>query len=175
MARRHRAAQDYRHRLAVDALPLEMGAEYDLPGKVATAIYVSLYQSPGWFTHYRLPRRIGFVRRPAAVVETGETAAALPTGESLLSNLESQPDFIVEIGTSGDDSRLTERTLALTRATAFAAGTLVIWDVDLLRDEVVRVYRADDAATVTIYRRGEWAEAEPAVPGWRLPVDALFV
>lgn len=26
----------------------------------------------------------------------------------------------------------------------------------------------------TIYQRGEFAEAEPAVPGWRMPVDDLF-
>jgi hypothetical protein len=26
-----------------------------------------------------------------------------------------------------------------------------------------------------IYRRGETAEAEPAVPGWTMPVDDLFV
>ncbi len=27
----------------------------------------------------------------------------------------------------------------------------------------------------TIYHRGEVAEAEPAVPGWTFPVDALFL
>jgi Uma2 family endonuclease len=38
----------------------------------------------------------------------------------------------------------------------------------------VRVYRADDPDHPTIYRRGETAEAEPAVPGWRIAVDDLF-
>jgi hypothetical protein len=38
---------------------------------------------------------------------------------------------------------------------------------------VIRVYRQDDADP-TVYRRGEIAEAEPAVPGWRFPVDELF-
>jgi len=28
--------------------------------------------------------------------------------------------------------------------------------------------------TPKIYRRGETAEAEPAVPGWKFPVDELF-
>jgi len=26
----------------------------------------------------------------------------------------------------------------------------------------------------TVYRRGQIAEAEPAVPGWTMPVDDLF-
>jgi hypothetical protein len=46
--------------------------------------------------------------------------------------------------------------------------------VDLLSDDVVRVYRASDPENATIYRRGEVAEAEPAVPGWTMAVDDLF-
>jgi hypothetical protein len=38
----------------------------------------------------------------------------------------------------------------------------------------VRVYRASDPSMPTLYRRGEHAEAEPAVPGWRFPVAELF-
>lgn len=56
----------------------------------------------------------------------------------------------------------------------FAAGTLVVWDVNLLAEDVVKVYRASDPGTLTIYRRGEVAEAEPTVPGWTIPVDELF-
>jgi hypothetical protein len=36
------------------------------------------------------------------------------------------------------------------------------------------VYRSDKPETATIYHRGEVAEAEPAVPGWTMPVDELF-
>jgi Uma2 family endonuclease len=64
--------------------------------------------------------------------------------------------------------------MAKKRADYFAAGTLVIWDVDLLSDDVVRVYRASDPAKATIYRKGQVAEAEPAVPGWSMSVDDLF-
>ncbi len=64
--------------------------------------------------------------------------------------------------------------MAAKRAGYFAAGTQVVWDVDVLREHLVRVYRADDPGHATIYRRGEVAEAEPAVPGWRFPVDELF-
>jgi len=39
---------------------------------------------------------------------------------------------------------------------------------------VVKVYRATEPTSPTVYRRGETAKAEPAVPGWTMPVDALF-
>jgi Uma2 family endonuclease len=64
--------------------------------------------------------------------------------------------------------------MAKKRADYFAAGTLAVWDVDLLGENVVRVYRATDPEAATIYRRGEVAEAEPAVPGWTMPVDDIF-
>jgi Uma2 family endonuclease len=64
--------------------------------------------------------------------------------------------------------------MAAKRADYFAAGTLVVWDVDLLSDDVVRVYRSHEPEEPTIYRRGQVAEAEPAAPGWTMPVDDLF-
>ena len=59
------------------------------------------------------------------------------------------------------------------RADYFAAGTLVVWDVDPLA-ECIHVYRSTDPANPTTYRRGQVAEAEPAVPGWRVAVDWIF-
>jgi Uma2 family endonuclease len=49
-----------------------------------------------------------------------------------------------------------------------------VWDVDWRSEEVVRVYRATDPEHPTVYRRGEIAEAELAVPEWRIAVDELF-
>ena len=61
------------------------------------------------------------------------------------------------------------------RADYFAAGTLVVWDVDLLSEEVVRVYRdGHPDRPASVFRRGQSADAEPAVPGWVMPVDELF-
>ena len=84
------------------------------------------------------------------------------------------PVFAVEVRSEGDYGPRAEREVAAKRADYFAAGTLVVWDVDLLSEDVVRVYRATDTANPTLYRRGEIAEAEPAVPGWTIPVDDLF-
>jgi hypothetical protein len=60
------------------------------------------------------------------------------------------------------------------RADSFTCGGLVVWNVDLQSDEVVNVYHANDPDHPTSYRRGDIAEAEPAVPGWRMPLDDLF-
>ena len=85
------------------------------------------------------------------------------------------PRFAVEVRSEHDYGPTAEREMAAKRADYFAAGTLVIWDVDLLSREVVRVYREGNAETAAaVYRRGDHAEAEGAVPGWTLPVDDLF-
>jgi hypothetical protein len=49
----------------------------------------------------------------------------------------------------------------------------VVWDVDLIGDDIVRVFRATAPDVPTIFGAGDVAEAEPAVPGWTMPVDAL--
>lgn len=84
------------------------------------------------------------------------------------------PVFAVEVRSEGDYGPRAECAMAAKRADYFAAGTLVVWDVDLLSENVVRVYRASDPQTPAIYRRGEIAEAEPAVPGWTIAVNNLF-
>lgn len=81
--------------------------------------------------------------------------------------------FAAEVRSENDYGPQAEEEMARKRADYFAAGTRVVWDVDLLGEDVVRVHRATSPEP-TIYRRGEGAEAEPAVPGWRMPVDELF-
>jgi hypothetical protein len=43
-----------------------------------------------------------------------------------------------------------------------------------LSEDVIKSYKASDPEHPVIFRRGDLADAEPAVPGWRLPVDDLF-
>ena len=64
--------------------------------------------------------------------------------------------------------------MAAKRADYFAAGTEIVWDVDLLGADVIKKYRAGDPDEAEIFHRGEAANAEPAVPGWTMPVDDLF-
>lgn len=96
-------------------------------------------------------------------------------GDTGMKFFEGAPIFAVEVRSEGDYGTKAERKMAQKRADYFAAGTQVVWDVDLLSDEVIRSYRASDQDTPQVFRRGERANAEPAVPGWSMPVDDLFV
>jgi len=146
-----------------------------LPNRAAGAIYTSLRSherrlrrgyafSDNAAFKVNLPQRDSF--SPDAAFYIGE-----PTGMKFL---EGAPVFAVEVRSEGDYGPAAEREIAEKRADYFAAGTLVVWDVDLLGDAVIRVYRAGDPTKSTVYRRGEVAEAEPAVPGWTMPVDDMF-
>ncbi|MGH9840227.1 MAG: Uma2 family endonuclease [Blastocatellia bacterium] len=100
--------------------------------------------------------------------------AAWWIGEATMKFFDGAPAFAAEVRSEGDYGETAEDKIAAKRRDYFAAGTLVVWDVDLLGDDVVRAYRASAPDQPTVYRRGELAEAEPAVPGWRFPVDDLF-
>jgi hypothetical protein len=67
-----------------------------------------------------------------------------------------------------------EAAIGKKRADYFAAGTLIFWDVDLLSPDVIKSCGADAPDQPRIFRRGDTADAEPAVPGWRMFVDELF-
>jgi Uma2 family endonuclease len=89
---------------------------------------------------------------------------------------EGAPIFAVEVRSENDYGPNAEREMADKRTDYFAAGALIVWDVDLASGRgrrTIRVYRAPDPEQPTIYQNGEIAEAEPALPGWRFPVDQL--
>lgn len=111
-----------------------------------------------------LPNRQSF--SPDAAFYTGKIEG--------LKFLEGAPIFAVEIRSENDYGPAAEKEIAAKRADYFVAGTLVVWDVDLLGRDAIKVYRPSDPNNPTVYRRGEMAEAEPALPGWRVPVDDLF-
>jgi len=82
------------------------------------------------------------------------------------------PDFAVEVRSEGDYGPAADADIAAKRAEYFEAGTLVVWDVDPIAG-VVRRYRAESEVPMT-FRAGSEADAEPAVPGWRLSIDWLM-
>jgi Uma2 family endonuclease len=87
--------------------------------------------------------------------------------------LEGPPTFAVEVRSENDYGPAAEAEMAAKRADYFEAGTPVVWDVDLL-DECVRKYSATAANLPVVFVRGQEADAEPALPGWRLAVDQIF-
>jgi Uma2 family endonuclease len=87
---------------------------------------------------------------------------------------EGAPVFAVEVRSSDGYGPTAEKAIANRRADYFAAGTMVVWDLDLLSDDAIKGYSASDPETPIIFHRGEIANAEPAVPGWSMAVDDLF-
>ena len=114
--------------------------------------------------HVNLPHREAF--SPDAAYHLGPR-----TGMRFL---EGAPVFAVEVRSENDYGPRAERAMKEKRADYFACGTQVVWDVDLLSEDVIKSYKASDPEHPMIFRRGEIADAEPAVPGWRMAVDELF-
>jgi Uma2 family endonuclease len=87
--------------------------------------------------------------------------------------IEGPPTFAVEVRSENDCDAAAQAEMADKRADYFAAGSCVVWDVDPLA-ECIHVYEASDPNRPTTYGRGQVADAEPAVPGWRVAVDWIF-
>jgi Uma2 family endonuclease len=150
----------------------------DLPGTIAGEIFVCLHAHA---------RRVGHAVAHADGV--GFAVPELPSGRESFSPdasyytgprpakrmrfLEHAPTFAVEVRSEGDYTRGAERAMAAKRVDYFAAGTLVVWDVDTVA-ELIHVYRSTCPETPTTYARGQVADAEPAVPGWTIDIDAIF-
>ncbi len=84
------------------------------------------------------------------------------------------PAFAAEVRSQYDYGPAAERDMQAKRADYFACGTQVVWDVDLLSEDVIKSYTASDPEDPVIFRRGANGDAEPAVPGWRMAVNDLF-
>lgn len=84
------------------------------------------------------------------------------------------PIFAVEVRSKGDYGPEAELAMVQKRADYFAAGTQVVWDVDLLSDDVIKSYSAKEPNRPTLFRKGEIAHAEPALTGWYFAIDGLF-
>jgi Uma2 family endonuclease len=87
--------------------------------------------------------------------------------------IEGAPVFAAEVRSENDYGTATEEQMAAKRADYFLAGTQVVWDVDPIAREI-HIYRASDPTHPGTFRSGDAADAEPAVPGWRVGVDELF-
>ena len=87
--------------------------------------------------------------------------------------IEGSPAFAVEVRSENDYSPAALREQALKRADYFAAGTLVVWDVDPIAGTVAK-FSVDAPTTPTLFAAGDVADAEPAVPGWCVAVARLM-
>lgn len=88
--------------------------------------------------------------------------------------VEGAPIFAAEVRSKNDYGPKADRAMLAKIANYFAAGTLVVWDVDALREKTIRVYRAANPEQPAIYGVDDEAKAEPALPGWRVAINTLF-
>ena len=145
-----------------------------LPGYAAGEIFVSLHAYTKKTGQGRaIGDNIGFI------VDLPNRQSFCPNaayynGELTMKFLDGAPTFAVEVRSEHDYGPSAERKMAQKRADYFAAGTLVVWDVDLQSDDVVRSYSVNNPEQPIIYQRGEMACAELAVPNWAMPVNDLF-
>lgn len=150
----------------------------DLPSDIANELYVSLRS-------FAKTVGKGVAKADGVGYVVGELASGResfspdasyyvgPRPANRMRFIEGPPTFGAEVRSENDYGNLAELEMAAKRADYFAAGTLVVWDVDP-KAETVTVYRASDPTQPVVYRRGDIAEAEPAVPGWRMAVDEIF-
>jgi Uma2 family endonuclease len=146
-----------------------------VPGRAAGRIYRSLddYEREVG-GGYAFPDNVGFLvdlpHRQSFSPDAAFWIGELPSGGQFL---DGAPVFAAEVRSENDYGPEAEERLANKRADYFAAGTLVVWDVDVLRGDEIRSYRANRPNEPEIFRRGDRAHAEPAVPGWSIPVEIL--
>ncbi|MEP6902004.1 MAG: Uma2 family endonuclease [Actinomycetota bacterium] len=147
----------------------------DEPSSAATNILLSLklferktklgraYSDNAGFLVY-LPNRKSF--SPDVSFFTGERAG--------MKFLQGAPVFAVEVRSENDYGKKAEEAIKQKRSDYFAADSKVVWDVDLLSEDVIKSYTSENPDAPKIFKRGEIADAEPALPNWTFGVDELF-
>jgi Uma2 family endonuclease len=86
--------------------------------------------------------------------------------------IEGPPTLAVEVRSKSDYGPAAEAEMASKRGDYFQAGTLAVWDVDPLAETITCYQR--NSPTLVVFRRGNVANAGPAVPGWQITVDEVF-
>jgi Uma2 family endonuclease len=146
-----------------------------LPGYAGGEIFVSLRQhARRTKSGIATPDNVGFrVKLPNRTSFSPDAAwyAGKPTGMKFL---EGAPAFAVEVRSEGDYGPRAEQEMTDKRRDYFKAGTICIWDVDMLSPDVVKAYFANDPDNPIVFRRGDVADAGEAVPGWSIEVNDLF-
>ena len=146
-----------------------------IPGRAGGEIYISLRDYERRTGRgYAFPDNVGFTvdlpHRGSFSPDAAFHAGPLRGGQFL----NGAPIFAAEVRSENDYGERAEQGMADKRSDYFSAGTLVVWDVDVLHESVVRVYRADEPDQPTAYQSDDVAEAEPALPGWTMPVRDLL-
>ncbi len=125
----------------VDGELVLMSPTGDLPSTAASEVFVSLRE-------YARSTKTGraYTDNTAFIVNLPGRRSFSPDAAFYIGPrtggkfLDGAPIFAVEVRSEGDYGRKAEEKMARKRADYFAAGTLTVWDVDVLRDQVIRCY-----------------------------------
>jgi Uma2 family endonuclease len=149
-----------------------------LPGRVGARIIRSLDDhAEATVRGVALPDNVGFVvpelssGRQSFSPDAAYYLGAIPSNPMRF--VDGPPTFAVEVRSESDYGDAAEAAIAAKRADYFEAGTLVVWEVDPIH-ETVRKYAKDRSDQPEHFVRGQEADAEPAIPGWRLALDRIF-
>lgn len=123
---------------------------------------------------YAFPDNVGFTVNLPHRESFSPDAAWYVGPDTKMEFCEGAPVFAVEVRSKNDYGPAAEHAMQEKRADYFACGTLVVWDVDLLSPDVITCYKASAPNRPVIFRRGDIADAEPAVPGWQMAVEELL-
>jgi Uma2 family endonuclease len=129
-----------------------------IPGRAGGEVYISLREYERRTKRgYAFPDNVGFTVDLPHRGSFSPDAAFHPGPLRGGRFLDGAPVFAAEVRSETDYGEKAEQEMAEKRADYFSAGALVVWDVDVLRDRVVSVFRADARDLPAIYKSGEVA------------------
>ena len=148
------------------------------PSEVASNIYISLrayVKQTGKDRAFNDNLGYGIPELPSGRESFSPDASYYsgPLPANLMGFIKGPPTFAVEVRSENDYGPTAEAEIAAKRADYFAAGTSVVWDVDPVAETVTCYHQATPTRAI-LWRRGDTADAEPAVPGWRITLDEVF-
>jgi Uma2 family endonuclease len=147
------------------------------PSEVASNIHINLRAHARKHGHKAFGDNLGYIvpellsGRESFSPDTSYYDGPLP--QNRMGFIEGPPTFAVEVRSESDYKPSALVEMAAKRADYFAAGTKVVWDVDPLA-ETIDCYRASDPDHPIRFTKDQEADAEPAVPGWRIAGADVF-
>lgn len=159
----------------IDGNLVRMSPTGFLPSRVASEIFVALREYERQTkSGYAMTDGIAYiVNLPHRRSFSPDASIARSAPEDRMRFVDGAPLFAAEVRSAGDYGNAANRAYRAKRAEYFAAGTVVVWDVDPVACTITS-YRADDPDAPTVFNLEQIADAEPALPGWRVSVSDIF-
>ena len=130
-----------------------------LPGRVSLHICIALMHNEEQSGSGRaVPDNVAFlVDLPRRKSFSPDASYTFHPPDNAMRFIEGAPVFAAEVHSEGDYGPAADRAYAAKQRDYFAAGTRVVWDVNPVHFSI-----------------GDMADAEPALPDWRVAVNAIF-